>query len=153
MYLIISLIIPVLSTFLVIAYIRLQNFATTIAEEDTSSLFAYEKKILSDNTFSGKIIAKENCQNDYRLFIKLDSKTRIPDFIDASSFYFSDHYKYKYFKCTDYKYNGYSVSFLNGVMNLKTSKTLYYYSRLGDIMEKDSCSDSIRVNKRKFFYF
>lgn len=110
----------------------------------------YEKKVLFDNSFNGKVIDKERNQNDYRLFIKLDSKSRIPDFIDASTFYYSDDYKYKYYRCADYKYDGYNVDFFNGIMSLKISKYLYYYSRLGDVVEKMSDSDTLKVNKRKF---
>jgi hypothetical protein len=68
----------VLNIFLVIGYLELTKFATAIADEDCASIHTFELRALYNNSFSGKVIAKENNSPDnYRLLIKLDSENKI----------------------------------------------------------------------------
>jgi hypothetical protein len=142
------LIISVLDIYLIMGYLKLNNFVAAIADEDCARLHVFEQRVLFDNSFSGKIIAKENdSPNDFRLLIKLDSKNEIPDLLCASS---DDIFKYKIHKCKDYSYNGYNVNFFKGMMDLKISKHLYFYTKPGDLVEKGIYSDTLQVYKNKF---
>ncbi len=142
------LIISVLDIFLVMGYLKLNNFVLAIADEDCASIHTFEQKVLFDNSFSGRVVAKENdSPNDFRLLIKLDSTNEISDLSYASSY---DSFKYKFNKCKDYRSNGYNVNFFKGLMHLKISKYLYFYSKPGDLVEKGTYTDTLQVYKNKF---
>ena len=134
-YLIISLIISILSVLFIIGYLKVRNFAVAVANEDAARCRAVEKDFLLDSSFSGKITTKRNQSDIYYLYIKLDLHSVFPKVL-------SSYYQYE------------SVQKgVEGMTEVVVSKYVYYYCRIGDIVEKDSCSDSIKVDKRKFLLF
>jgi len=138
----------VLNIFLVIGYLELTKFATAIADEDCASIHTFELRALYNNSFSGKVIAKENNSPDnYRLLIKLDSENKIRDLLYALS---NHRFKYKFDKSSNYKYDGYNLNFFKGIMSLKVSKYLYHYSKPRDLVGKEVYSDTLRVYKNSF---
>lgn len=140
--------ISVLNIFLVIGYLELTKIGTAIADEDCAGIHTFEQRVLFDNSFSGRVIAKENDSPDnYRLLIKLDSENKILGFLYASS---NNFFKYKLNKYNDNRYDGYNVSLFKRVMRLKVSKCLYFYSKLGDLVEKKADSDTLKVYKNRF---
>jgi len=142
------LIISLLNIFLIIGYLELTKIGTAIADEDCARIHPFEQRVLFDNSFSGKVIAKENDSPDnYRLLIKLDSENKILGFLYASS---NNFFKYKLNKYNDYRYDGYNVSLFKRVMCLKISKCLYFYSKPGDLVEKKAYSDTLKVYKNRF---
>ena len=134
-YLIISLIISILSVLFIIGYLKVRDFAVAIANEDAARCFVIEKKNLFDSSFSGKITAKRDHSDIYHLYIKVKLHSAFPKA-------FSSYYQY-----------GSVQKGVEGLSEVVVSKYVYYYCRIGDVIEKDSCSDSIKVNKRKFLLF
>nr|WP_321520118.1 hypothetical protein [uncultured Bacteroides sp.] len=132
---IISLIISILSVISIIGYLKVRNFAVAVANEDAARCRAVEKDCLFDSSFSGKITAKRNHSDIYYLDIKLDLHSAFPKA-------FSSYYQ-----------SGSVQKGVEGLSEVVVSKYVYYYCRIGDIVEKDSCSDSIKVDKRKFLLF
>lgn len=126
--------------FVVFSVQSLKSNEATIAE--MRKIIAYQKNALFNFPFNGKIISKEvyskNEAIPYRVYIKLDPLNRNSAFPITFSFY------YQYESVDD----GHE-----GLTELAVSKFVYYYCREGDVIEKDSCSDSIKVNKRKFLLF
>ena len=138
----------VLNIFLVIGYLELTKFVTAIADEDCASIYTFEQRTLFNNSFSGRVIAKENnFLDNYRLLIKQDSEYKIRDFLYALS---NDRFKCKFDKSSNYKYDGYNLNIFKGIMSLKVSKYLYFYSKPGDLVEKKVFSDTLRVYKNNF---
>ena len=133
-YLIISLIIFILSVLFIIGYLKVRDFAVAIANEDAARCFVIEKKLF-DSSLSGKITAKRDHSDIYYLYIKLDLHSVFPKAL-------SSYYQY-----------GYVQKGVEGLSEVVVSKYVYYYYRIGYVIEKDSCSDSIKVNKRKFLLF
>lgn len=134
-YLIIFLIISILSVLFIVGYLKVRDFAVAVSNEDAARCFVIEKKFLFDSSFSGKIIDKRDYSDIYYLYIKLDLHSVFPKAL-------SSYYQYE------------SVQKgVKGLTEVVVPKYVYYYCRIGDIIEKDSCSDSIKVNKRKFLLF
>lgn len=134
-YLTISLIISILSVLFIIGYLKVRDFAVAIANEDAARCRVVEKDCLFDSSFGGKITAKRNHSEIYYLYIKLDLHSVFPKAL-------SSYYQY-----------GSVQKGVEGLSEVVVSKYVYCYCRIGDVIEKDSCSDSIKVNKHKFLLF
>lgn len=125
----------------VVFFIQLhKSNEATIA--DMRKSIAYQKNAFFNFPFTGKIISKKEYPKNeaipYRVYVKLDSLNRNSAFPITFSFY--------------YQYESVDGGH-EGLTELAVSKFVYYYCREGDVIEKDSCSDSIKVNKRKFLLF